>query len=217
MLAFPSGKTAYRQVATGLPARWPKCSGSATATRWRGTAVLPHCPQRGNIDPWRRTSAGRAFLARKAFQHPRNTARWRLCRSGPRCITAHTGWRRASAKSVLLVGLRKDRGNVTSSRRTGLQRSRSAGANQMRRHLHGSAKCDNGALRHLASSALTAMPRRPVFAQTPVEPGQATRITPLQYRAQTLLVGTFSKHTSQLAMVQAVHPKVRQFAVFRGR
>jgi putative membrane protein len=66
----------------------------------------------------------------------------------------------------------------------------------------------------LASSALAAMPRRPAFAQTEAESGQAKLITPLQYRTQTLQVGTFSKETSQLATVQATHPKVRQFAQF---
>jgi putative membrane protein len=66
----------------------------------------------------------------------------------------------------------------------------------------------------LASSALVAMPRRPAFAQTEAESGQAQMITPLQYRTQTLQVGTFSKETSQLAMAQATHPKVRQFAQF---
>jgi putative membrane protein len=66
----------------------------------------------------------------------------------------------------------------------------------------------------LASSALMAIPRRPALAQTPAELGQATRITSLQYRAQTLQVGTFSKQTSELATTQAVHPRVRQFAVF---
>ena len=66
----------------------------------------------------------------------------------------------------------------------------------------------------LASSALAAMPRRLAFAQTEAESGQAKLITPLQYRTQTLQVGTFSKETSQLAMVQATYPKVRQFAQF---
>jgi putative membrane protein len=66
----------------------------------------------------------------------------------------------------------------------------------------------------LASSALVAMPRRPAFAQTEAETGQAKLITPLQYKTQTLQVGTFSKETSQLAEVQATHPKVKQFAQF---
>jgi putative membrane protein len=66
----------------------------------------------------------------------------------------------------------------------------------------------------LASSALMAMPRRPAFAQTEVESGQAKAITPLQYRTETLRVGTFSKATSQLAAVRATHPKVLQFAQF---
>jgi putative membrane protein len=66
----------------------------------------------------------------------------------------------------------------------------------------------------LASSALIAMPRHWVFAQTPAESGQATKITPLQYKTQTLQVGTFSKETSQLAVAQAIHPRVRQFAQF---
>jgi putative membrane protein len=66
----------------------------------------------------------------------------------------------------------------------------------------------------LASSALIAIPRGPVFAQNSAESGQAIRITPIQYRARTLQVGTFSKQTSQLAAAQAVHPRVRQFAVF---
>jgi putative membrane protein len=66
----------------------------------------------------------------------------------------------------------------------------------------------------LASSALVAMPRRAAFAQTPAETGQAKVITPLQYKKQTLEVGTFSKEASQLAMAQATHPKVRQFAQF---
>jgi putative membrane protein len=66
----------------------------------------------------------------------------------------------------------------------------------------------------LASSALSAMPRRAVFAQPPAESGQATRITPLQYKTQTLQVGTFSKETSQLAVAQAIHPRVKQFAQF---
>jgi putative membrane protein len=66
----------------------------------------------------------------------------------------------------------------------------------------------------LASSALVAVPRRPVLAQTAAESGQATRITPLQYKTQTLQVGAFSKETSQLALAQATHPRVRQFAQF---
>ena len=66
----------------------------------------------------------------------------------------------------------------------------------------------------LASSALVAMPGRPAFAQTPAASGQAKLITPLQYRTQTLQIGTFSKEASQLATVQATHPKVRQFAQF---
>jgi putative membrane protein len=66
----------------------------------------------------------------------------------------------------------------------------------------------------LASSALLAAPRGPALAQTAAESGQATKLTPLQYRAQTLQVGTFSKQTSQLALTQAMHPKVRQFAQF---
>jgi putative membrane protein len=66
----------------------------------------------------------------------------------------------------------------------------------------------------LASSALTAIPRRPAFAQTEAESGQVKMITPLQYKTQTLQVGTFSKQTSQLAMVQATNPKVAQFAQF---
>jgi putative membrane protein len=66
----------------------------------------------------------------------------------------------------------------------------------------------------LASSALVAMPRHTAFAQTEAESGKAKLITPLQYRTQTLQVGTFSKATSQLATVQATHPKVAQFAQF---
>ena len=66
----------------------------------------------------------------------------------------------------------------------------------------------------LASSALSAMPRRAVFAQTPAESGQVTKITPLQYKTQTLQVGTFFKETSQLAVAQAIHPRVKQFAQF---
>ncbi len=66
----------------------------------------------------------------------------------------------------------------------------------------------------LASSALVGVSRRPAFAQTDAESGKAKLITPLQYKTQTLQVGTFSKETSQLAMVQATHPKVAQFAQF---
>ncbi len=66
----------------------------------------------------------------------------------------------------------------------------------------------------LAGSALIATPRRAAFAQTKAESGQATEITPLQYRSQTLRLGTFSKQASQLAMMHAVHPKVRQFSQF---
>ncbi len=66
----------------------------------------------------------------------------------------------------------------------------------------------------LASSALIATPRRAAFAQTEAETGQAKVITPLQYKTQTLQVGTFSKETSQLAAAQAIHPKVKQFAQF---
>lgn len=70
----------------------------------------------------------------------------------------------------------------------------------------------------LASSALTAMPRRQAFAQTPAATDQATDqatpITPLQYKTQTLRVGTLSKTSSLYAIDQALHPKVRQFAQF---
>ena len=66
----------------------------------------------------------------------------------------------------------------------------------------------------LASSALVAMPRHPVFARTKAEFGEAKEITPLEYKTQTLQVGTFSKETSQLATAQAIHPKVKQFAQF---
>ncbi len=66
----------------------------------------------------------------------------------------------------------------------------------------------------LASSALVAMPRHPVFARTKAESGEAKEITPLEYKTQTLQVGTFSKETSQLATAQAIHPKVKQFAQF---
>jgi hypothetical protein len=42
-----------------------------------------------------------------------------------------------------------------------------------------------------------AIPRHRVFAQTPAESGQATKITPLQYKTQTLQVGTFSMRSTQ--------------------
>jgi hypothetical protein len=108
MLAFPSGRTAYRQDwQLGSRCDGPKCSGSATATRWRGMAVSPHCPQRGNIDPRHRASAGLAFLARKAPTSPAYSA-LALMSVGPGCITAHIGWRRASAELFFLVGFKEE-------------------------------------------------------------------------------------------------------------
>ena len=66
----------------------------------------------------------------------------------------------------------------------------------------------------LASSALIAMPRRRGICADPSGVRASDKITPLQYKTQTLQVGTFSKETSQLAVAQAIHPKVKQFAQF---
>jgi predicted outer membrane protein len=63
----------------------------------------------------------------------------------------------------------------------------------------------------LAASALAAVPSRVASAQT--APG-ISPVTPLQYKTQTLELGTFSRQTSELALVQARHPKVKQFAQF---
>jgi len=58
----------------------------------------------------------------------------------------------------------------------------------------------------LASSALIAVPRR--SADTPA------RITMTEYKAQTLAAGNFSKQISQLAVTNANHPRVKEFAEF---
>jgi hypothetical protein len=102
---------------------------------------------------------------------------------------------------------RRDRENVILSRRTGSRRLRFARApnTEIASWIRRNAILAFSGI--LASSALSTMPRR-------AESGQATRITPLQYKTQTLQVGTFSKETSQLAVAQAIHPRVKQFAQF---
>ena len=62
----------------------------------------------------------------------------------------------------------------------------------------------------VASSALIAMPRRPAMAQTDTP----SRITMVQYKAETLESGTLSKQLSQLALRNANNPRVKQFAEF---
>jgi putative membrane protein len=62
----------------------------------------------------------------------------------------------------------------------------------------------------LASSALIAVPQRPVLAQADTP----ARITMTQYKSQTLEAGNFSKQVSQLAVRNANNPRVRQFAEF---
>jgi len=69
----------------------------------------------------------------------------------------------------------------------------------------------------LVASALAAVPRRSSVAQTALPNSAATPgpyVPPAQYQAQTLDVGAFLKQTSELALVHATHPTVKQFAQF---
>jgi putative membrane protein len=61
----------------------------------------------------------------------------------------------------------------------------------------------------LASSALIAAPRRPALAAD-----SSDRLTMTQYKAQTLAAGNYSKQISQLALTDANHPRVKEFAEF---
>jgi len=63
----------------------------------------------------------------------------------------------------------------------------------------------------LATSALLVVPRGPAFAQT-----TGATLGQGQYKAKTLMAGTFSKQTSQMAISQATHPKVQEFAQFEA-
>jgi predicted outer membrane protein len=64
----------------------------------------------------------------------------------------------------------------------------------------------------LASSALIAVPRRSALAQAAAD--TPARITMTEYKAQTLAAGNFSKQISQLAVTNANHPRVKEFAEF---
>ena len=63
----------------------------------------------------------------------------------------------------------------------------------------------------LATSALLVAPRRPAFAQA-----VGATLSAGPYKTKTLMAGTFSKETSQMAMSQATHPKVQEFAQFEN-
>ena len=64
----------------------------------------------------------------------------------------------------------------------------------------------------VAGTALLALPAGKALAQMP--PAGAAKLTMAQYKAMTLLGGTFAKQSSQLALSQASSPKVREFAQF---
>nr|WP_294512358.1 DUF4142 domain-containing protein [uncultured Rhodopila sp.] len=66
----------------------------------------------------------------------------------------------------------------------------------------------------LATSAFMAAPRRAALAQSVAESGTPTRLTASGYKEQALKAGNFSKQISQLAVKNATHPKVKQFAEF---
>ena len=63
-----------------------------------------------------------------------------------------------------------------------------------------------------ATTALLAASTKPALAQAMSGPtlGMA------KYKAQTLMAGTYSKQTSQLAIEQATHPKVKEFGQFEA-
>ena len=68
----------------------------------------------------------------------------------------------------------------------------------------------------VAASALLALPRT-VFAQSTTvtaPPVSAQPLTAADYKPMTLMAGTASKMQSVMAQTKAVHPLVRQFAVF---
>ncbi len=64
----------------------------------------------------------------------------------------------------------------------------------------------------IASSALLAVPRRSALAQAAAE--TPARITMSEYKTRTLAAGNFSKQISQLAITNANHPRVKEFAQF---
>ena len=61
----------------------------------------------------------------------------------------------------------------------------------------------------VATSALIAAP---ALAQT--NPGPTLSMA--KFKTQTLMAGTYSKQTSELAIAQATHPKVKEFAQFEA-
>jgi putative membrane protein len=66
----------------------------------------------------------------------------------------------------------------------------------------------------LATSALMAVPRRWALAQSVADSGTPTRLTASGYKQQALKSGNFSLRVSQLAVQNATHPHVKQFAEF---
>lgn len=60
-----------------------------------------------------------------------------------------------------------------------------------------------------ATSALLVASRGSAFAQAP-----GPTLSQPKYKTETLMAGTFAKQTSQLALAQATHPKVKEFAQF---
>ncbi len=64
----------------------------------------------------------------------------------------------------------------------------------------------------VATSALLAASTNPALAQAPAGP----TLSLAKYKTQTLMAGTYSKETSQLAIAQASHPKVKEFGQFEA-
>lgn len=65
-----------------------------------------------------------------------------------------------------------------------------------------------------AASALLTLTSRAAVAQQTTPPATGTKIGADAYRAQTLLVGGFSRQTSLLALARAANPRVKEFAGF---